>query len=146
MSELTTIEVGGVKMEVDPRCARRVDTIKVGTRVKLFIKPVYGESTVHPGVVIGFEPFKELPTIIIAYAVSTRSTADIKFVYYNTKTKDVDMVVSVDDDLGFDRKEMLSVFDRDISKKEAELQDIRDKKAYFDKHFKQHFRAVKAEA
>ena len=38
MSELTTVEINGVKMDVDLRTAKRVDTMKVGTRVKVLTR------------------------------------------------------------------------------------------------------------
>ena len=62
----TVIEVNGVKLEVDLRQAVRIDTLGVGDRVKVMVK-IYSDYKVYAGVVVGFEPFKELPTIIIAY-------------------------------------------------------------------------------
>ncbi len=61
------IEINSVKLEVDRRSAERVDQIQVGDRVKVLNKQ-YSDYKVYHGVVIGFEPFEELPTIIVASA------------------------------------------------------------------------------
>ena len=60
-SEKTIIEVNGVKLEVDMRTARRIEEIRIGSPVKLLTKVTYGGNKVHPGIVISFEPFKDLP-------------------------------------------------------------------------------------
>ena len=62
----TVIEINGVKLEVDLRSARRIDTLRVGDRVKLLEKTSYGGPIVHHGVVAGFDPFPSQPTIIVS--------------------------------------------------------------------------------
>jgi hypothetical protein len=67
------IEINGVKFEVDGRTAtlRQIDTIRIGARVKVLKKKYGDDYEVHHGVVVGFEPFKEAPTFIIAYIETT---------------------------------------------------------------------------
>src|SRR5690606_28503543 len=65
--EKTIIEVNGVKLEVDLRTAKRVDELRVGDRVKVLTKDYRGEYEVHAGTIVGFEPFENLPTVIVAY-------------------------------------------------------------------------------
>lgn len=125
------IEVNGVKMEVDTRYATRLDTIKVGTRVKVLTKD-YSSHTVNHGVVIGFDPFKKLPTIIVAYMSVSYSGAEIKFLYYNADSKDVEIVVAHDDDeAALDKDMILSKLDAEIAKRQREIQDFEEKKKYF---------------
>jgi hypothetical protein len=135
----TIIEVNGVKLEVDLRTATRVDTLRVGDRVKVLVKN-YSDYTVHPGVVVGFEPFKALPTVIVAYMEVTYSEVKLKFVYFNSQTKDTEIVKAIDNDqLDVDKAKMCEVFDRDIAKKEEELEGLRLKKTYFLTEFRKYW-------
>ena len=132
MSENTVqIEINGVKMEVDLRHAKRIETIKVGTRVKVLSK-VYDGYHIRHGVVIGFEPFQKLPTIIVAAASITYSEAKVDFVYFNAETKDTELVVAVDDDkAAIDKEDFLKQVDREVAEKEAEIRELKDRKQYF---------------
>jgi hypothetical protein len=136
MNQKTIIEINGVKMEVDLRQARRLDTIQVGTRVKVLTKE-YSSWKVNHGVVIGFEPFKTLPTIIIAFADVTYNSAKIGFLYYNAESKDVEVVVASDDDIAaLDQNDFIKQVDREIAKAEAQIKELEDRKRYFLDKFK----------
>jgi hypothetical protein len=125
------IEINGVKLEADLRQAKRIDSIRVGSRVKVLTKE-YSTWKVSHGVVIGFEPFSSLPTIIVAVAEVTYSNAKINFVYYNAESKEVELVVAHDDDVAaLDQNDFLRQVDREIAKKEAEIKELQDRKAYF---------------
>lgn len=137
MNEKQVIEINGVKMEVDMRYAKRIDHITVGTRVKV-LKKTYGESyEVRHGVVIGFEPFDKLPTIVIASAKIEYSSATIEFIYYNAKTEGMEVVVACDDDLmALDKNDFVAKCDTEIAKKQNEIQELNDRKTYFLSKFK----------
>lgn len=136
MSDKTIIEVNGIKLEVDLRTARRVDELRVGDRVKVLIKG-YSDYKVHAGTIVGFEPFAALPTIIVAYVDRDYSSCSVKFVYFNSQTKETEIVKAIDDDqLDIDKAGVLQLFDRDIQKKREELEDIERKKAFFLENFK----------
>lgn len=128
----TIVEINGVKMQVDLRHAKRVEEIRVGTRVKTLSKK-YGDAyEVKHGIVIGFEPFQKLPTIIIATATVDYSEAKVEFLYYNAKTEDVEVVVSADDDMAaLDKNDFLAKCDKEIAKRELEIKDIQNKKQFF---------------
>lgn len=131
----TEIVVNGVKLEVDLRTARRVDSIKVGTRVKVLRKE-YSSHKVDHGIVIGFEPFKKLPTIIVATATMSYSEAKIDFVYYNANSEDVEIVIARDDDkAGLEREQFVSRVEREIEKKQSEIKELENRKDYFLKRF-----------
>lgn len=135
MSETTVIEIGGVKLEVDLRTAKRIDTLQVGSKVKVLQKKTaYGEPKIFPGVVIGFEPFPDLPTILIAYLEIEWQAVNLRFLSLNGNTESHQVIASVDDDK-LDRTEVGALFDRDEAKAERVLQEIREKRAYFDRHF-----------
>ena len=142
-TEKTIVEVNGVKLEVDMRYARRIEEIRVGDRVKVLTKK-YDGFNVDPGIVIGFEPFNQLPTIIVAYVTSSWSSAEIKFLHYNAKSQDTEIVRAEDDDLSIDRSDIIARFEREIAGKEREIADIREKITYFEKHFRQYWANVAA--
>lgn len=145
--EMTIIEVNGVKMEVDLRQARVVhQNLRVGTKIKILEKSDYGSPEVYPGVIVGFEPFKDLPTIIVAYLKMSYGSSELKFAYINSSSaKKWDIVPALDDDLPIDRASVIGHFDRSVAAKQKEIEDIESKKAFFLKHFDQFF-AVEADA
>lgn len=136
------IEINGVKLEVDLRHARRIENIKVGSRVKVLAKEYSGYKVQH-GVVIGFEPFEKLPTIIIAVVEMSYNEAKIGFVYYNSKSKDTEVVISSDDDRNaIGREEVCDFIDREIAKHEQGIKELRDRKSYFLSKFQTYWQPV----
>lgn len=131
MQEKQVIEINGVKLEVDLRTARRIENIAVGSRVKVLKKEYDGYKVQH-GVVIGFEPFEKLPTIIIAVVELSYNEAKIGFIYYNAQTKETEIVVAMDDDkAAVGRDEVCQFIDREIAKHEAAITELRNRKEYF---------------
>lgn len=126
------IEINGAKFEVDLRHAVRVDHIKVGDRVKVLLKS-YGDSyRVYHGVVVGFEPFQSLPTIVVAYMELSYAGCDVKFISYNSKTPDIEIVAAIDDDvLAMDKAEVIASMNKAIETHKAEIEKIEEKKRYF---------------
>lgn len=130
------IEVNGVKMEVDMRHARRVDTFRVGDRVKLLKKKdTYGETKVYSGVIAGFEQFDSLPTIVIAYVEVDYSGANIKTAYINTENDKYEIVADSDESLPIEKGAVLQKLDREIEKKQDEIRDLELKRDYFNRMF-----------
>jgi hypothetical protein len=138
----TIIEINGVKMELDLRHARRIDELRVGDRVKVLLK-TYSDYKVHAGTIIGFEPFKNLPTLIVAYIENGYNSADVKFVYFNSSSKDVEIVKAIDDDaIGIAKADVLTMFDRMIAAKQREIEDFASKKEYFLRNFQTYWEPV----
>lgn len=136
MEGKTVIEVNGIKLEVDLRTARRVDELRVGDRVKVLIKG-YSEYAVHAGTIIGFEPFQNLPTVIIAYLEKDYFSAKVKFVYFNAQSKEVEIVKAIDDDqIDIDKATVLQMMDREIVKAEDAVKDLQAKRHFFLQNFK----------
>ena len=75
MSEKTIIEINGVKMEIDLRQATVVENFKVGDKVKVLIKTYNDSFQSHVGTIVGFDAFKERPTIILAYLANDYGSA-----------------------------------------------------------------------
>jgi len=146
METKTTIEINGVKFEVDLRTAKRIDTLQVGDRVKVLIKQ-YSDYKVCPGTVVGFEPFNKLPTVIVAYLEVGYSSADLKFLFFNAETKETEIVKSIDDDqIDLNRVRINDFFTRQLSKNEQEREEIISKQKYFNENFRAYWTFDKIEA
>jgi hypothetical protein len=121
------IEINGVKVEVDLRTAKRVDEFKVGDKVKL-LKKNYGDTfESHYGILIGFDEFKNLPTMIIAYLTYD----DIKFEYINTESKTAEICHLNDHDfLNINVTDILRRLGQSVAKKQEEIDQLNGKINY----------------
>lgn len=137
-TNMRTIEISGTKFEVDMRTAKRIDNFRVGDKIKL-LKKVYSDYKVYAGVIVGFTDFKSLPTIIICYLDVDYSGANIDFAYLNKDTKEMEIAVADAFDIPFEKNDVLSRMDKEIEKKNAELQELQTKKTFFIEHFNQYF-------
>lgn len=141
----TIVEVNGVKLEVDLRYARRIEEMRVGDRCRVLIKPTYGGPGVHTGVVVGFEPFATLPTIVIAYIKREYSSAAVKFLAFNKETTDAE-IVRADDKFDAEQEITLAreALDREVEKAQGNLKKAIDERDYFNTQIKPSWQAVTA--
>lgn len=116
--ESKIVEVNGVKMELDYRTAKMsvVDTFKVGDSVKLLKNETYGTPTVKFGVIVGFEEFKSLPTIVVLYL----EYSEMKYAYINKDSKN-EIIKSQEHDLVSEKNWILDRMKSKIEKAEVEL-------------------------
>lgn len=138
MEEKRIIEVGGVKMEVDLRHAKIIDSFKVGDTVKVLTKN-YSGYTSHVGMIVGFDQFQNLPTIVIAYLKVDYSSSAIEFVYINSETKDVEICQINDWDIPYSKQQIIDRMNREIDKKQEELRELEVKKSVFLNMFGKYF-------
>ncbi len=145
MTENKIIEINGVKFEVDARTAtlRQLDHIKIGSRVKVLV-PTYNDGfEVNHGTVVGFEPFSDNPTVIIAYLkIAYNSPAEIKFLYFTNKSKEKIIVSDENDKESLEASNVTALIDKEIAKKKTEIQDLEDRKAYFLKNFQAYWSSL----
>nr|DAS80250.1 MAG TPA: hypothetical protein [Caudoviricetes sp.] len=131
------IEIDGVKVEIDLRTAKRVESFKVGDNIKILDKE-YDTYKVKPGIIVDFAEFQELPTIVIAVfdEGSWSSTPNISFIYYNKNTsKKVEIVSCSEDEIKVSKEGVIERFEREIQKKKNEYEDLKNKLEYFKTHF-----------
>ena len=131
------IEIDGVKVEIDLRTAKRVDSFKVGDNIKILDKE-YDSYKVKPGIIVDFAEFQELPTIVIAVFEegSWSSAPNISFIYYNKNTsKKVEIVSCSEDEIKVSKEGVIERFEREIQKKKNEYDDLKNKLEYFKTHF-----------
>jgi hypothetical protein len=132
------IEINGVKMEIDLRNATVVENYKVGETIKLLRKD-YSSYSSHAGVIVGFDEFKEHPTIVIAYLEIGYDRADIKFAYYNSESKDLEICKIQSWDIPYSKQTVIDKIDREIAKKEQEVIELQTKKNVFLELFGKYF-------
>lgn len=137
MSERRIIEINGVKLDVDMRTARRIEELRIGDRVKVLKPQPYNEQKfdVLPGVVVGFEPFKNLPTIVIATIKVEYSSVKVEFIFFNAESK-VELIHAADADFTVDKPAILAAFDRERQKHQAEIDKLEEQRRYFETNFR----------
>lgn len=138
------IEIDGVKVEVDLRTAKRVDSFKVGDNIKILDKE-YDTYKVKPGIIVDFAEFQELPTIVIAVFEegSWTSVPNISFIYYNKNTsKKVEIVSCSEDEIKVSKEGVIERFEREIQKKKNEYEDLKNKLDYFKTHFLKSYKEI----
>lgn len=135
------VEINGVKLEVDLRDAKVVDNYQIGQNVRVLVKEYGDKYAVHPGVIVAFDDFENLPTITCAYMEIKYGGSDIKFVHINSEIKDVEIAPAYElEDLRFKKADVIKSFKDEIVKKQEEIKDVERKIAYFESCFEQYFK------
>jgi hypothetical protein len=132
------IEVHGVKIEVDPATIRIVESYKVGDNVKILLKE-YNDWKLHHAVITGFYPFKNKPSIALAYMNEGYGEDKVKFIVLNEDSKDVELCPAAELDLELDKKDILSSMDRKIESIKADLANHEMQRKFFLERFGQVF-------
>jgi hypothetical protein len=138
MDEKRIIEINGVKMEVDLREATVIDTFRIGSKVKILISESE-KPEVHPGIIIGFEDFPSLPTIVIAYLKTDYWSSGVRFLYFNSDTKNTEVIVADSSYVPIEKSEVIRKMNKEIEEKMTALADLKAKKKYFEDNFGVYF-------
>lgn len=143
--EVRTVQIKDFKIEIDEADIPKRNAYRVGDPIRVLTKKYNNEYNSYPGIIVGFEDFKELPTLRIAYVVSDYSSVEVKIIGYNAKTADVEVapINPVDNEIHLDRQRMIDIFDKKILLKEQEIVELRAQKEYFIKRFGLFFRGLK---
>lgn len=132
------VEINGVKMQIDLRQAKVISEYKVGDNIKVLIKG-YSDYKSYVGTIIGFDEFKNTPTIVLAYLKVEYNSAEIVIVCYNDKTEGIEITTLNDWDWPLTKSEVIENFQKEEKKKEVELQEIKNKQIMFEKLFGKYF-------
>lgn len=133
------IEVNGVKVEIDLRTAKRVDSFKVGDAVKLLKKEYSDSFKSYPGVIVGFDEFQNRPTLIVAYVSHTYSETKLEFAYINKDSKELEIAPAQDFETKISSTEIEAQFDKRIEAAELALKKVRDEKTWFQETYLKYF-------
>lgn len=130
------IEIDGVKIEVDLRTAKRIDTFRVGDNVKVLCKEYNGDFKVKPGIITDFANFKEKPTIVVAVLEESYSGVSINFIHiYDGMEDKFEIVYATEDEVKLSQEGVVEKFEREIAKKKHEMEELQFKLDFFKKHF-----------
>lgn len=136
--EKRTVEINGIKFEVDMRTAVRVDQFKVGDNIKLLDKS-YSSHSIKEGVIVDFLNFKELPTIQVAYFDTSYMGAEIKFLNINEETKDYEILPSNPHEFGLEKNTVVEKMQMEIQSKLNAADEIQHKLDWFLKFYGKYF-------
>jgi len=139
MENKRIIEINGVKLEVDMSTAKKIDEYRVGDNVKVLKKDYSGNYDVFAGVIVEFVNFKELPTMIIAVFRQDYGGARLDFINFNAKTEGVEITPCCEHELKLERCRVIDKFNQEIEKKRSEMEELINKREYFEKHFAKYF-------
>ena len=132
------IEINGIKLEVDLRTCKRVDTFKIGDNIKV-LKKNYNDYSVYSGVIVDFVAFKQKPAIVVAYFNQDYSGVSIKFETITEDSKEIEIAPCLPHELKLNKARVLDKFDLQIAEKEREADNLRQKKQYFIENFGKFF-------
>lgn len=137
VAAITQFAVGAITLAAGRDAAIRAEVLKVGDPVRVLAKgDTYNGPQVHTGVIVGFEPFKDMPTIIIAYVEVGYAKAEMKMLYFNDKSEKFEVLpAAADTSIEIERSRVLDYFDTEETKALATVDEIRAKRRYFEKYF-----------
>lgn len=130
-------KVGGHVFEISEPQMVRKQVLRVGDRVAVLEKgSSYTAPKIHDGVVIGFEPFRSLPSIKVAYVEVEYQKGSVKTLVFNDKSDEAFELVAAMDDRGpFEYQKALAMFDSQVADAERALEKITAERAYFIRHW-----------
>lgn len=134
------VEINGIKVEVDLRTCKRIDTFKIGDNVKV-LKSAYGNRyEVYSGVVVDFVNFKERPAIVVAYFdQNVCNGVNIRFETITKDSTDIEIAPCLPHELKLNKDRVIDKFNIAIAEKEREADELRQKKEYFINNFSKFF-------
>jgi hypothetical protein len=140
MEHMREIDVNGIKMLVDMRTAKKIDSYKIGDRVKVLINDRYasGNYASYHGVIVAFDNFVNKPAITICY-IKTGYDAGV---YFATITGDKDCTVEICpcyDDVIVNKEDIVGKINGQILSLQAQIDDLAAKRNYFEAHFATYF-------
>ena len=132
------VEIDGVKIEVDLRSAKRIDTFRVGDNVKVLCKQYDGKFEIKSGIITDFVNFKEKPTIAVALFNDGgwSSPPSISFInIYSDMDDKYEICYASEEEIMLSKDGVVEKFEREIQKKKNEYTDLQNQLDYFKKHF-----------
>jgi hypothetical protein len=116
-----------------------IESFKVGDRVKCLVKG-YSDYQTRYGIIVDFNEFQSLPTIVVAYIENNYSDFDVKIVNVNSQSKDAVQIVPMDKlEIGISRSDLEETVSRQLEAKRQEIRKLEEKQKYVMTVFKNHF-------
>ena len=141
------IEVNGIVYEFDEKLLLKQE-VRVGDNVQILIKDSYSTTPdLYAGVVTQILPFSENnPAIEVMYIENRYSDFEIKRkIVTNDNSENVKIIKTDDGFLPFTKDSAIDMLDKNISKKEQDLREAKEKKEYFIRYFNRYFTEIQGE-
>jgi len=138
------VEINGVKLEVDLRTAKVIDTFKVGDPVRVYHpKKDYSNAEINVGVIVGFCEFSKNPAIEVMELKQSYSGIVFETVIISEEIDNGVQIAAYSKYEGLiSNADVVTKFDRLIQQKELELSDLKLKKKYFIDDFAKAFEQI----
>jgi hypothetical protein len=133
------VTIKGLVYEVPVKPIIKQESLRVGDYVKLLMKKSYGEGyESFVGMVLNFEPFENLPTVVIAYLEDDFTGTDMRFLYLNKKSKEKVEIIKIPPyEVKFKRPDAIERMEKKIIKLQEEIAEMESKIILFKKYFGQ---------
>jgi len=138
------VEINGVKLEVDLREAKVIDTFKVGDPVRIYHpKNNYNSAEINVGVIVGFCEFSNNPAIEVMELKQSYGGMAFETVVIAEGIGNGIQIAPYSKYEGLiSQADVVTKFDRLIEQKELELSDLKLKKKYFIDDFAKAFEQI----
>lgn len=144
--EITQFTVGAITIAASRDAAIRAELLKVGDTVRVLKKDNYSGVKVSTGVIVGFEPFKTKPTIVVAYIESEYNNPELKMLYFNDASENVEILPAAPGHgIEIEQSKVLDHFDAEENKKMLEIEAIKAKRRYFKAYFGKVFAGISSD-
>ncbi len=141
-NEKRIIEINGIKMEVDLRNAKRIDTFKVGDAVKV-LDMNYQNGVIKAGVIVGFAEFQKKASIEIMVLDEGYSGIDFKFITVSSDSDSKYEIIHYNNyEKIFTKSNVIDKFNREIEKKKIEIDELERKRKYYVEDFEKAFEQI----
>jgi len=127
----TQVNVGHYSFEISDPVITQTTKFKIGDKVKLYIKDY--NNSIYPGVIVGFDDFKDLPTISILYI----QYGEIKLIGLNEVNKDTVQIIPSNEASMLDDNFQTVLFslNQKIVEAQSRLTELKLKRDFYIKHY-----------
>lgn len=134
--EKRIVEINGVKLEVDLREAKNVESYRVGDPIRVLKKKWDKNWSVYSGVILGFDAFQNSPTILVGMI---DDAGKMTYLSLNQHTEDFEIAPMNVVTGMLEKDQILDGMDRVIEKAEQELVTAKAQREIFLKYFHRYF-------
>lgn len=137
------IEVNGMLMEFDEKLLLKQE-IRVGDNVQVLKKSYSGYES-YAGVITQLLPFKDKPAMEVMYIENGYSSCEIRklVIVQGAEGEDTPKIVKMDDKfLPFTKERCIDLLQKEITKKQNELEEAKLKLEYFQTYFNRYFEEI----
>ena len=141
-SQKRIVEINGMKMEIDLRTAKKIDTFRVGDPVKV-LDMNYQSPVIKAGVIVGFAEFSKHAAIEIMVLSDNYSGVDFNFITVKSGDECKYEIVHYNNyEKIFTQSNVVDKFAREIEKKKIEIAELERKMKYFINDFQKAFEKI----